>query len=298
VSTEISESQVEARGLRFALLEAGPKDGPLALALHGFPDTPWTWQQLMPVLAGEGFRVVAPFMRGYAPSEVPSDGNYQPGALVADAVALHEALGGDERAVLIGHDWGAAAAYGAAAFAPHRWRRVVTLAVPPPRTIFANFFSYDQLHRSWYMFFFLTPLAEAAVAMDDLAFLERLWRDWSPGLDPAVVEEKMTHVRGALSAPANLSAALGYYRGQFDPSGHDPGLAGEQAALLETFDLPLLYIHGADDTCMGSELVDESMLEVAGEGSRLLIVDGAGHFAHLDRPDEINAAIRDFLLEK
>jgi pimeloyl-ACP methyl ester carboxylesterase len=298
VSIEIRETQVEARGMRFGLLEAGPSNGPMALVLHGFPDTAWTWHRLMPVLADEGFRVVAPFMRGYAPTEVPTDGNYQTGALVADAVALHEALGGDERAVIVGHDWGAAAAYGAASFAPQRWRRVVTTAVPPPRTLIANILRYDQLRRSWYMFFFLSPLAEAAVGMDDLAFLERLWRDWSPGLDSDTVIEQMTHVRGALGTPGNLSAALGYYRAQFGTDGGDPGLAAEQAALLEPFDLPLLYIHGADDGVIGVEMVDESVLDVAGAGSRLLVLEGAGHFSHLDRPDEVNTAIRDFLLEE
>ena len=112
---EISEGRIEANGLLFGYLEAGPAGGPLALCLHGFPDSAWTWRHLLPELAGAGYRAVAPFMRGYAPTEVPEDGRYQTGALVADAVALHEALGGDGRAVLIGHDWGAMAAYGAAA---------------------------------------------------------------------------------------------------------------------------------------------------------------------------------------
>ena len=81
-----------------------------------------------------------------------------------DAIALHEALGGDDDAVLIGHDWGALAAYGAAGHAPERWRRVVAAAVPPPATVAKAFFSYDQLQRSWYMFFFQSPLADMAVA--------------------------------------------------------------------------------------------------------------------------------------
>ena len=75
-----------------------------------------TWRHLMPALAGAGFHAVAPFMRGYAPTAVPADCAYQVGALVADVVALHEVLGGDGDAVLIGHDWGAEAAYGAAAY--------------------------------------------------------------------------------------------------------------------------------------------------------------------------------------
>src|SRR5689334_24781966 len=103
---------VQANGLEFGLLEAG--SGPLALCLHGFPDTAHTWRHLLPAPAGAWFHAVAPFMRGSAPTAIPADGATQLGALVADAVALHEVLGGDADAVLIGHDWGAGAAYGAA----------------------------------------------------------------------------------------------------------------------------------------------------------------------------------------
>ena len=71
----------------------GPADGPLALCLHGFPDTAHTWRYLLPELAAAGFRAVAPFLRGYAPTQLPADGHYQLGALVRDANALHEALG-------------------------------------------------------------------------------------------------------------------------------------------------------------------------------------------------------------
>src|SRR5881398_2699652 len=93
---------VEANGLTFGYLETGDPDGPLALCLHGFPDSADTWRHLLPALAGAGFRAVAPFMRGYAPTAIPADGAYHLGALVADAVALHEVLGGDGNAVLIG----------------------------------------------------------------------------------------------------------------------------------------------------------------------------------------------------
>ena len=128
-------------------------------------------------------------MRGYAPTAVPADGAYHLGALVADAVALHEVLGGDGDAVLIGHDWGAEAAYGAAALAPDRWRRLVTLAVPPAALDEVLFSDYEQLKRSFYLFMFGDPagLAETAVARDDLAFLDKLWRDWSPGSSPVSI---------------------------------------------------------------------------------------------------------------
>src|SRR5512134_2669471 len=95
-----------ANGLDVAYLAAGD-DGPLAICLHGFPDTARTWRHLLPALADAGYRAVAPWLRGYAPTGVPTDGWYQNGALVRDAVELHAALGGGADAVVIGHDWGA-----------------------------------------------------------------------------------------------------------------------------------------------------------------------------------------------
>src|SRR5580704_8368188 len=145
------ENTVAANGVSFAVLESGPQDRPLALCLHGYPDTAWTWRHLMPALVDDGWRAVAPFMRGYAPTSVPADGRYQTGALVADANALHVALGGTEEAVLIGHDWGAVTAYGAASDKPERGRRVVTLAIPPAAVMAAAFTNVEQLKRSWYM---------------------------------------------------------------------------------------------------------------------------------------------------
>jgi pimeloyl-ACP methyl ester carboxylesterase len=287
---EISEGRIEANGLLFGYLEAGPAGGPLALCLHGFPDSAWTWRHLLPELAGAGYRAVAPFMRGYAPTEVPEDGRYQTGALVADAVALHEALGGDGRAVLIGHDWGAMAAYGAAAHQPDRWRRVVTSAVPPLGNLATAFFSYDQIKRSFYMFYFQTPFADAGVAMDDLAFIERLWSDWSPGYE---AKEDLEYTKQSLRDPANLAAALGYYRAMFG-AGEAPELAAEQAATAAPTPQPTLYLHGSDDGCMGvgHAAGSEAFL---GPGSEVVIVPGTGHFLHVEKPDEVNARILDFL---
>ena len=95
----VTQGTVRGDGVELAYLACG--EGPLALCLHGFPDSAHTWRHLLPELARAGFHAVAPYMRGYAPTGVAPDGRYELGALVADAVALHEALGGDERAVLI-----------------------------------------------------------------------------------------------------------------------------------------------------------------------------------------------------
>jgi pimeloyl-ACP methyl ester carboxylesterase len=272
-SVAVRSATVQANGLQFGVLEAG--SGPLALCLHGFPDAAYTWRHLLPVLAGAGFHAVAPFMRGYAPTAIPADGAYHLGALVADAVALHEVLDGDANAVLIGHDWGAEAAYGAAAFAPDRWRRLVTLAVPPAALDEVLFSDYEQLKRSFYLFMFRDPagFAETVVARDDLAFLDKLWRDWSPGFQPG---EHLARVKDCLRQPANLAAALGYYRAAADQEA-----AGRQAPQ------PTLYLHGARDGCIGVDLVRGAERLLA-TSSRMLVIDEAGHFLHLEEPGQVN----------
>jgi pimeloyl-ACP methyl ester carboxylesterase len=291
VTGAMGELQVEAGGLAFGCLTAGPEDGPLALCLHGFPDTAHTYRHLLPELAAAGYRAVAPFSRGYAPTAVPADGRYQTGALARDAVALHEALGGDERAVVIGHDWGAQATYGAASTAPDRWRKVVAMAVPVGPALAGSFFTYDQIKRSFYMYFFQNPLADVLVAADDLAFVARLWADWSPGYDAA---DDLARVREALGTPENLAAALGYYRALFDPSRQAPELAAEQQAVGTVPPQPTLYLHGAQDGCMGAD-VSEAVRAALSPGSDVAVVEGAGHFLHLERPDEVKARILAFL---
>jgi pimeloyl-ACP methyl ester carboxylesterase len=287
---EITQGRIAANGLTFAYLEAG--EGPLALCLHGFPDSAWGWRHLLPALADAGYHAVAPFQRGYAPTEVPADGRYQTGALGLDACALHDGLGGDADAVLIGHDWGAMAAYAAAAWQPDSWRRVVTAAVPPADALTSAFFSFDQLHRSWYMFFFQSPLAELAVPMNDLEFIDRLWADWSPGYDAA---EDLIHVKDCLRDPANLMAAIGYYRATLGTGYKDPALDDIQAAGSLPTPQPTLYLHGKTDGCMSADLAEGALESLPADGSRVELVDRAGHFLHLERPDEVNKLILDFL---
>jgi len=289
----ITQGRIDAGGLSFAYLGAGPEDGPLALCLHGFPDSAHTWRHLLPALAERGYRAVAPFLRGYAPTSIPDDGLYQSGAVASDALALHEALGGDGDAVLIGHDWGALATYGAAGHEPQRWSKVVAAAVPPPATVAGAFLSYDQLRRSWYMFFFQSPLAEVAVAQDDLAFLDRLWADWSPGFDAA---GELPAVKDALRDPANLAAALGYYRATLGAGERSPAYDAVEGAGAAPLPMPVLYLHGADDGCMGAELIDGSVrASLPHPDSRVEVVAGTGHFLHLEDPAGVNARILDFL---
>ncbi len=274
-----------------AYLSEGPGDGPLALCLHGFPDTAHTWRHLLPRLAEAGYHAVAPFLRGYAPSGLAPDGRYDTGTLALDACALHEALGGGSDAVIVGHDWGAFATYGAAASEPDRWRRVVTAAVAPQASMAEGFFSYDQLRRSWYVFFFQTPLAEHAVSLDDHRFVDRLWADWSPGYDGSW---DVARVKEAIGTPERLAAAIGYYRAMFAGPPDDPAAAAAQAAALTMAPQPTLYLHGADDGCIGVDTIGPVADHLA-EGSKVVVIEGAGHFLHVERPDEVGDHVIEFL---
>jgi pimeloyl-ACP methyl ester carboxylesterase len=293
VSAELRRGTIEARGLTFHTLEAG--DGPLVLCLHGFPDNARSFRHQLPALAAAGFRAVAPYMRGYAPTGLAPDGRYQTAALALDAVALIEALGAKD-AIVFGHDWGAGAAYGAALAAPERVRKLIAAAVPYGPQFFTAFStSWAQQKRSWYMFFFQTPFADAALAHDDFAFIERLWADWSPGFTPP--REEMAALKQTFRQPGVVEAALGYYRATFNPALQDPALADLQGKqMLAPIDVPTLFLHGANDGCVGVELVD-GMEMFFPKGLRKEIVSGAGHFLHQERPDEVNRLVLDFLRE-
>jgi pimeloyl-ACP methyl ester carboxylesterase len=289
---EATEHRVSINGVDFAYLACGD-DGPLALCLHGFPDGAQTWRHLLPELADAGFRAVAPWLRGYAPTGLDAQGRYQNGASVADATALHEVLGGDGSAVIIGHDWGARIATGAAVFAPERWSKLVTAAVPPSGAVAQGFLTYKQLRRSWYMFFFQNPLAEFVVSMNDLEFIDRLWEDWSPGYDASA---DLPRVKDSLRDPAHLAAALEYYRATLNPAEHTvPEFQAQEDAIGGTPPQRHLYLHGENDGCMGVEIAHMAAALMTAPGSFVEIVEDAGHFLQLEQPKVVNRSIVGFV---
>jgi pimeloyl-ACP methyl ester carboxylesterase len=289
--TKMKIECVSANGTDFSYLECGT--GKLALLLHGFPDTAQTWRHLMPELADMGYRVIAPFMRGYAPSAVPSDGCYQTAMLARDANALHENLGGDSESVIIGHDWGAPSCYGAAIDAPTRWCKVIGMAVPPTAALGMAFVqNLEQIKKSWYMFFFQHGLADLVVGANNHAFIEMLWRDWSPGYDASFDLES---IRKSLADPKNLQAALGYYRATLGDGYRDPQLSELQNQMASGVPTqPLLYLHGANDGCIGVDVV-ESAKKIAPANVKFEVVAAAGHFLQLEQPKVVNKLICDFL---
>ena len=282
---------VSANNTDFSYLECG--SGKMALLLHGFPDTAHTWRHLMPQLASAGYRAVAPFMRGYAPSAVPSDGCYQTAMLARDANALHEKLGGDSDAVIIGHDWGAPSCYGAAIDAPSRWRKVVGMAVPPTAALGMAFVqNLEQIKKSWYIFFFQHGLADLVVSANHHAFIDMLWRDWSPDYD---ANFDLEMVRKSLNDPKNLQAALGYYRATLGSGYRNPALKALQDQIGAGVPTqPLLYLHGANDGCIGIDVV-ESAKSTAPANVKFEIVASAGHFLQLEQPAIVNKLICEFL---
>lgn len=272
------------------------RDRPLAVLLHGFPDTAHTWRHLGPALADAGHRVVAPFTRGYAPSGIPADGSYHVPALMHDALALHRALAGDDRAVLVGHDWGALTANGIAASPANPFGAIVSLSVPPLSVMNPR---RDDLGRwlrilprqaglSWYTLFNQLPrLPEQCFD----ALVAHLWRRWSPGHDAT---DDLAHLAAAVPDDAHKSAVIGYYRAQ--PRLRQLPVRYQSLAHDWTREprVPLLYLHGADDGCL-----DVAWAGRIGDrlpaGSRVAVVDGAGHFLQLERPDVVNARILDHL---
>jgi pimeloyl-ACP methyl ester carboxylesterase len=205
------------------------------LFLHGFPDHPPTAVPFLEHLA-ETHRVVAPWLRGYAPS--PIVGPYDFDTLASDALALIDRLGG--QVDLVGHDWGGEITYTVCAAAPSHVRRAVTLAIPHPATLIRSLAHSKQWKKSWYMGLFQLPGADYLVRRRQLALIDRLWRAWSPGftLDSARRDELHACLERSLPAP------LEYYRAILRPLTTLVARMRKAEAHIAT---PLLQLHGSDD---------------------------------------------------
>ena len=281
------EIQVEANGMTFGALAWGAADAPLALMVHGYPDTAWTWRHLGPYLAERGWRAVAPFTRGYAPTDLAPNDSYLISELADDLIALRSALGGDERAVLIGHDWGAVATWSVTAREPAGFARYVAIAVPPIGVLLRPWAKLSTLGdglrqsgRSWYILFNQLP-ALSEGSLDRV--IPKLWRDWSPGYDGT---EDIARVFESLAAPGRRRAALRYYRHLFR--------RGVVARFTARPGAPALSLHGESDGCMGAELA-ATQADLLVPGSRFELVPGVGHFMQLEDPARVNALIGDWI---
>jgi pimeloyl-ACP methyl ester carboxylesterase len=261
-------AHVKANGLRFAFVEEGA--GPLVLLLHGFPDTPQTWDGVRPALAKAGYRAVSPFLRGYAPTEIPAREQYDSDTLGQDALALVEALG-EKTAVVVGHDWGASSAYSAATLAPERVRLLVTVGIPHPASVIPT----PRL--AWTVRHFYTLARKGAAARiraGDFAHIDELVQRWSPAWK--VPPGETDAVKAALREPGSLEAALGYYRAIRFP------LPKSQRQKIS---VPSVSFGGTDD------VIPTSFYERARSrflGRYEVVTMPGGHFMHREHPGRFN----------
>jgi pimeloyl-ACP methyl ester carboxylesterase len=270
---------IRAGDIDLAYFESG--SGPLVVLLHGFPDTPHTWDALRPRLVAAGYRTVAPFERGYAPSTIPVGDDYAVPLLGGDVIALIEALG-EERAILIGHDWGASAAYAAANLQPERVARMVTLAIPHP----AAFLKHpDAITASPHFAELSRPDAAGDLARDDFQGVADLYARWSPTW--SVPDAELEPVKNTFTAPGCLAGALGYYRA-FAAAPPDPFLFQKTSVRTLTF---WGTTDGAGDQSVFADQADGFTIPVD------VVEVAAGHFIHRERPDEVADDILRFLGE-
>ena len=279
--------RVELAASSFVYLEQGDPSAPLIVLAHGFPDHAKTFLPLMSQLCAAGYRCVAPFLRGYAPSTLA--GPFDRQRVGDDLAELAESLAPDTPSVLIGHDWGAAATYTAVSRWPQRFRKAVTLAVPHVAAFEYNLRrSLAQQGRSAYMAFFMLPaLPDRVLQAQNFWLVDKLWHQWAPNFtpDPEYMRELKDVLRASMPAP------LGYYRAL------RPSRTRLRQALLDArvpIYVPLLHLHGADDGCIAYATAQGQERFFKAE-FRSEVLSGLGHFLHLEDPIRVARAILDFL---
>ena len=239
---DFKTGSVQANGINFHYLEMG--EGPLALCLHGFPDHAYSFRRLLPDLAEAGFRAVAPFMRGYAPTEAPKDGNYRAVLLARDAVALVDALGGG-RAYLIGNDWGAGAVIGATVLAPEKVHKLIIIASGRVDEELAMDYWYLRGHLA---FLFLPDALRGKGGSPQRLRLCGTVVAGTPRRSGTYRPMPLESIRETFRKPGVVEAALGYYRARFGPAPQDPEtLRDEERINAGPVTVPTLALHGTRD---------------------------------------------------
>jgi len=280
--------QVHTTGaVRLAVTRAGRPDAPVVVLAHGFPELAYTWRHQIPVLAAAGYQVLAPDQRGYGRSSCPADvAAYDIHALTGDLVALLDSVGA-ERAVFVGHDWGATVVWNVAQLHPDRVAAVAGLSVPPvPRPRTRPTEAFGKFGDDFYILRFQEPgVADAELGADPRATLHAL-------------------LAGAPDAPLPdwLSAAdLDFYASEFTRTGFTGGLnwyrnMDRNWATTEptTIAVPALFIGGRADPVLGFTRTDRAREVVTGP-YREEWLDGAGHWIPQDHAADVNRILLEFL---
>jgi len=281
----MEHTYVTTNGIRLHVVQEGPRDGPLVLLLHGFPEFWYGWRRQIPYLAAAGYRVWAPDQRGYNLSDKPQGiAAYGLDALAADVVGLIDAAN-RKRAFLVGHDWGAAVAWHVAARYPERLERLVVINVPHGAVMREHLRrNAAQRRKSWYIFFFQTPwLPEAVSRLGNWRLLaQALQKTSRPG---TFTDADLALYREAWSQPRAYASMVNWYRALFRQPPAGP--------LQRRIDVPTLLIWGARDRFLGREMAQPS-IDLCRDG-RLVFFEGATHWVHHEEPDRVNALIEGFL---
>lgn len=272
-------------GVRLHYVEMG--SGPLVVLLHGFPEFWYCWRHQIPALAAAGYRVIAPDMRGYNRSEKPEGvESYQVERLAEDVAALIRHTG-EERAVVVGHDWGGVVAWQTAIQLPAVVDRLIVLNAPHPAAMARELRNPAQLLRSAYVVFFQAPLLpEALIRANHYALLERMFRN-QPMRPGAYTDTDIRRYKAALDQPGALTAALNYYRAL---SRRDPRATFAPPPLISA---PTLLIWGDQDFALGIGLTEG--LEQWVPGIRVEHLSDASHWVQNDQPERVNALMVEFL---
>jgi pimeloyl-ACP methyl ester carboxylesterase len=286
-----------ATGVTLNVAMAGPEEGEPILFLHGFPESHRTWRHQLDGLA-DRWRVYAPDQRGFAASDKPEGvENYETDKIVADVIALADALGLDQF-TLAGHDWGGAAAWMAALTHPFRVKRLIIVNAPHP-LVFQKSLIDDAAQReaSQYISFFRSPTAEAAIAGMGLEnFIDRVMLAHADAT--RLPAEERQHYLDDWSQPGVLTTMLNWYRAS-KMVVPEPG-ESEQAPLwtqmpFPKLKMPTLVVWGLKDTALLPVQLDG--LPDLIEDLRLVTSPTAGHFITWEEPGTVTDAIRDFLEE-
>lgn len=274
--TEIK--RINVAGMDWAYFEQGAQDAPLVICLHGFPDSGYSFQKTLPVLADRGYRVVAPFLPGYSPTGPTPDNDYAIPSLARRLLALIDALGA-RQAILIGHDWGGFIAYTATILAPEKVNALAVLGIPHTG---ASTPTWEQVRKSWYVIFFQLPWwPERAVPKNNFRFIDNLYRAWSPNWPES--EWQLDPVKQALAAPGGLRAALSYYRQMIRGTSKS-----DQAMMKQPVMVPALWMGGQVDGSIDPSQFNGTEKVLLGPYKKVIVLPEIGHFVHREATDRFH----------
>ncbi|MCV7317442.1 alpha/beta fold hydrolase [Mycolicibacillus parakoreensis] len=267
----------ERGALSFTVRDTGPADGTPVVLLHGFPQNSSSWAAVAERLNHAGYRTLAPDQRGYSPQATPRGRrHYRLGELVDDVVALVERAGAGP-VHLVGHDWGAAVAWGVAALHPRRLRSLTAVSVPHPSAFASSMLRSNQLAMSWYMAMFQLPwLPEWLMRTKDGFVQTMLTRT---GQTPAAARRDIRMLQQGHTA----TGALNYYRAL-------PWSLPSMPALRRPITVPTLQVWSDRDTAVGVKGHELSERFVAAPW-RLVTLPGVSHWVPEEAPAELAGLI-------